>query len=35
MGRKTNKKNTSKNQGGKQTDAASLAGRILQFLDAN
>jgi ribonuclease R len=35
MGRKTNKKNTSKNDGGKQTDAASLARRILQFLDAH
>ncbi|WP_339870357.1 ribonuclease R [uncultured Algoriphagus sp.] len=35
MGRKSNKKNTTKNRGGKQTDAASLARRILQFLDAH
>ncbi len=35
MGRKSDRKNTNKNKGGKQTDAASLARRILQFLDAH
>ena len=35
MGRKSDRKKTSKNRGENQTDAASLARRILQFLDAN
>jgi len=35
MGRKSNRKSSNKQNGGKKTDAASLARRILQFLDAN
>ncbi|MEP0714117.1 MAG: ribonuclease R, partial [Algoriphagus sp.] len=35
MGKKPHRKNNSKNKGGKQTDAAGLARRILQFLDAH
>jgi ribonuclease R len=35
MGRKSNRKSSNKQKGGKKTDAASLARRILQFLDAN
>jgi len=35
MGRKSDRKQSGKNKGGKQSDAASLARQILQFLDAN
>lgn len=35
MGRKSNRKSSNKQNGGKKTDVASLARRILQFLDAN
>lgn len=35
MGRKSDRKKSSKNKKGKSTDAASLASQILQFLDAN
>ncbi len=35
MGRKSDKKNKSKNKGGNSNDSANLARRILQFLDAH